>query len=115
MIWSAGVSTTHNNVGSRSSSRQTSQICASVKVLHFSQCCRCSVANSNERPSFSAPSRSCCIRWYAMRCADFGPTPGSTRSASTSADKAEGCFMRIGGVEVGVAGDSTHAAATAAA
>src|SRR5580692_8473965 len=34
-----------------------------------------------------------------MRCADFGPTPGSARSASTSADKAEGCFMRIG-VEV---------------
>jgi hypothetical protein len=28
-----------------------------------------------------------------MRCADFGPTPGSARSASTSADKAEGCFM----------------------
>src|SRR6201996_4121565 len=29
-----------------------------------------------------------------MRCADLGPTPGSARSASTSADKAEGCFMR---------------------
>jgi hypothetical protein len=55
MIWSAGVSTTHSSSGSRSSSLQTSQICASVKVLHFSQCCRCSVANSSERPSFSAP------------------------------------------------------------
>jgi hypothetical protein len=39
-----------------------------------------------------------------MRCADFGPTPGSARNASTSADKAEGCFMRIG-VEVDDARD----------
>jgi len=39
-----------------------SQIAASVNVLHFSQCCRCSVANISERPSFSAPGRSCCIR-----------------------------------------------------
>ena len=32
--------------------------------------------------SLRAPSRSCCSRWKAMRCADFTPTPGSRRRAS---------------------------------
>ena len=30
-----------------------------------------------------APSRSCCSRWNAMRCADLAPTPGKRRSASS--------------------------------
>src|SRR6201991_2232022 len=49
-----------------------------------------------------------------MRCADFGPTPGSTRSASTSADKAEGCLMRVMGADAGFLSEITERTAATA-
>ena len=42
------------------------------------------VSNESAAAISRAPSRSRSSRWKAMRCADFGPTPGRHRSASIS-------------------------------
>src|SRR4051794_33424160 len=45
-------------------------------------------ASSRARASRRAPSRSCCSKWNASRCADLTPTPGSRRSASIRPSRA---------------------------
>src|SRR5690606_5538496 len=60
----------------------------SVKVWQRSQCRTFATAACSAAAMRCAPSRSCCNRWKAMRCADLTPTPGRRRSASISASSA---------------------------
>src|SRR5438034_3113857 len=95
---SAGVSTMQSWVGSRFPERHNAQTTSSVNVLHRSQLRIERVALSNARAKRSAPSRSCWSRWSAMRCAAFGPTPGSDRSPATRPSKLDSgsCAARAG-------------------
>jgi len=79
---SAGVSTTQSDAGSRFGDAQTAQSSSSVKVLQRTQ--RRTLDNTRASAALRrcAPAGSYWRRWNAMRCADFGPTPGRQRSAS---------------------------------
>jgi hypothetical protein len=72
-------------LGSRLGSSQILQIEPSEKLKHRSQNRTCAFASVIARAKRSTSFSSVFNRWNAMRCALFGPTPGSLPSASINA------------------------------
>src|SRR5499427_5648401 len=85
---SPGVSTTHSCEASRLGEAHSEHSSSSAKVLHLAQRRTLLSARDRDSASLPAPVLSCCSRWYAVRCADFGPMPGMQRSASISSSSA---------------------------
>src|SRR5690606_10491162 len=69
---------------SRRGSAQMPQISSSVRVWQCWQWPTSAIADCSACARRLPPSRFRSRIWKAMRCADFGPTPGNMRKASTS-------------------------------
>src|SRR4051794_38069140 len=79
---SRGSSTTHTTVASRRSSVQIEHSGPSEMLKHRPQNVIRSFTSVMDRASRTASSFGSFSRWNAIRCADFGPTPGSRPSSS---------------------------------
>ena len=77
-------STTHSSAGSRWLLAQIGQSSASDSIRQRRHWPIVATACASARLISSAPSRSRSSRWKAMRCADFGPTPGRRLRAAIS-------------------------------
>src|SRR5688572_25212948 len=71
-----------SEAASRRGAAQISHSSPSVSMRQRRQCTTPVTASSSARASARPPSRLRSSRWKAIRWADFGPTPGSTRRAS---------------------------------
>ena len=83
-ITSAGVSTTQMMEASRDSSEHIEHMGCMLKFLHCWQWPTSVMTRFSTPAKFWPPSRSRSSRCQTIRCADFLPTPGRHRSASTN-------------------------------
>ena len=77
-------STTHTTDESRESSLQIGHRAVSAMLKHRSQNRTRALASVSAWASRATSSAGIFKRWNAMRCADFGPIPGSRPSSSIS-------------------------------